>query len=55
MVTSKVTRTIGLGAVMLLLLVLFNADAGGLAIGGLALVAVASVLVKTGIVGPSST
>ncbi|MGD2042817.1 MAG: hypothetical protein PVJ28_04140 [Acidimicrobiia bacterium] len=45
---SAILTAVGLGVVMLPLLLLFDADAGGMAIGGLALVILTATLIRTG-------
>ncbi|MGD2060246.1 MAG: hypothetical protein PVF87_05245 [Acidimicrobiia bacterium] len=45
--------TIGLGVVLVPLLLLFDADPVGMALGGLAMVAVTSTLTRTGVLDPT--
>lgn len=50
-----VLTTVGLGVVMLPLLLLLEADPGGMAIGGLILVILTSALIRTGVFDTSPT
>lgn len=52
---TAVLTAVGLGVVMLPLLLLLEADPGGMAIGGLVLVILTSALIRTGVFDSSPT